>query len=115
MKGCVRAEKIDAPTYYIEHIIQKIGNPVFLKRFYGIKDWTDPDDFIKKVAVKKGKLRKGGEPDMEATAKLILFDWQKGELPYYTLPEGEVDLKYEQTALVNPNQTIDQIKEEAFL
>ena len=52
---------------------------------------------------------------MEATAKLILFDWQKGELPYYTLPEGEVDLKYEQTALANPNQTIDQIKEEAFL
>ena len=23
LKGCVRAEKIDAPTYYIEHIIEK--------------------------------------------------------------------------------------------
>ena len=30
------------------------------------------------MAMKKGKLRKGGEPDLEATAKLILIDWQRG-------------------------------------
>jgi len=26
-------------------------------------------------------------------AKLVLIDWQKGELPYYNLPAGEKDLK----------------------
>ena len=64
LKGCVRAEKIDAPTYYIEHIIEKVGNPKFLKKFYGVLDWTDSEDFIRQVAFKKGKLRKGAEPDM---------------------------------------------------
>jgi ribosome biogenesis GTPase A len=43
------------------------------------------------VAIKKGKLRKGGEPDVDATAKIILVNWQKGEIPYFHLPEGEVD------------------------
>jgi nuclear GTP-binding protein len=43
------------------------------------------------VAIKKGKLKKGGEPDVDATAKLILFDWQRGDIPFYNLPEGEVD------------------------
>lgn len=60
LKGCVRAEKIDAPTYYIPHVIEKVKNPEFLKKFYGVDQWEDPEDFIKKVAIKKGKLRKGG-------------------------------------------------------
>lgn len=115
LKGCVRAEKIDVPTYYISFIIDKINNKAFLNKFYGVKDWVDAEDFIRKVAIKKGKLRKGGEPDLEATSKLILIDWQRGELPYYTLPEGEVDVKYEQAALKDRNITIDQVKEEAFL
>lgn len=28
---------------------------------------------------------------MDATAKIVLIDWQRGEIPYYNLPEGEVD------------------------
>lgn len=41
-------------------MINKVGNPEFLKKFYGIEQWEDDEDFIKKVAIKKGKLRKGG-------------------------------------------------------
>jgi nuclear GTP-binding protein len=35
-----------------------------------------------------GKLKKGGEPDIDITAKMILVDWQRGEIPFYHLPEG---------------------------
>ena len=45
---------------------------------YGVNEWTDADDFLKKLAAKMGKLKKGGEPDVDATAKLILIDWQRG-------------------------------------
>ena len=62
------------------------------------------------MAIRKGKLRKGGEPDLEATSKLILIDWQRGELPFYTLPEGEVDKKEEREDV-----NIDRVKEEEFL
>jgi nuclear GTP-binding protein len=33
-----------------------------------------------------GKLRKGGEPDLDITAKIVLIDWQRGEIPFYSLP-----------------------------
>ena len=46
LKGCVRAEKIDAPTYYIEHIIARstiliylVKNQEHLKKFYGVYEW----------------------------------------------------------------------------
>lgn len=61
------------------------------------------------MAIKKGKLKKGGEPDVDATAKIILIDWQRGEIPFYHLPEGEVD-KFE-----FKHETIDTVKEEHFL
>jgi nuclear GTP-binding protein len=46
-----------------------------LERIYGVKDWTDYEDFLRLVALKKGRLLKGGEADLVAVAKLILFDW----------------------------------------
>jgi hypothetical protein len=27
---------------------------------YGVKNWTDHEDFIKQVAIKKGRLKRGG-------------------------------------------------------
>ena len=73
---------------------------------YGVVSWEDAEDFLKQLAIKKGKLKKGGEPDVEATAKLVLVDWQRGEIPFYNLPEGEVD-KYEQH---KDEANIDNIK-----
>jgi ribosome biogenesis GTPase A len=35
------------------------------------------------------------------TAKLVLIDWQRGELPYFTLPPNEVDQKLEDGNLDN--------------
>jgi hypothetical protein len=29
-------------------------------KHYGVKSWTDADDFLKQLAIKKGKLKKGG-------------------------------------------------------
>lgn len=55
-------------------------------KYYGVKSWEDTEDFLKQLAIKKGKLKKGGEPDILTTAKLVLIDWQRGELPYFTLP-----------------------------
>lgn len=33
-----------------------------------------------------GKLLKGGEPDTKHTAKSVLMDWQRGEIPFMQLP-----------------------------
>ena len=46
-----------------------------MTRTYKIgKEWKDPNDFLEKVAQKYGKLLKGGEPDVNTIAKMILND-----------------------------------------
>ena len=72
----------------VNFMIISVRRKEHMFKHYGVKNWTDPEDFLKQVAIKKGRLKKGGEPDVMTTAKLILIDWQRGELPYFTLPEG---------------------------
>ena len=56
------------------------------RRAYKIKEWTGGDDFLDQLARGTGKLGKGGEPDLATAAKMLLYDWQRGKLPFFTLP-----------------------------
>ena len=90
LKGVVRSEKIQDPSYYVNEILRKVDAKV-IKKLYGIIAWSDTDDFLEKVARRMGKLKKGNQPDGHAASKIVLFDWQKGRIPFYTLPpkDGE--------------------------
>ena len=57
LKGCVRAEKLDDPEYYIPSLLEN-AKEKDLRKLYDIESWTDDNDFLKKVAIKKGKLSK---------------------------------------------------------
>ncbi len=51
-------------------------------------DWESSEDFLEKVAKKYGKLFKGGEPDVNTVAKMVLNDWQRGKIPFFVPPPG---------------------------
>lgn len=57
LKGCVRAERLEDPTYFIPAILEK-ANRSTLEKLYEIKDWEDDEEFLKMVGKKKGKLLK---------------------------------------------------------
>merc|ERR1719317_1692293 len=40
------------------------------------------------LAKRSGRLGKGGEPDINAASKMVLNDWTRGKLPYFTPPPG---------------------------
>lgn len=42
---------------------------------YNIPDFRDPEEFLSLLAQKRGMLQKGGVPDIESMAKLVLCDW----------------------------------------
>lgn len=50
-----------------------------LSRFYGV-DAKDYDEFIERVARKKGFLLKGDNVDENRVANTVLKDWQKGKI-----------------------------------
>ena len=57
LKGCIRAEKIDDPSFYIEEMMTKIKKED-LQKLYAIGDFDDYEGFLKNIALKRGKLLK---------------------------------------------------------
>merc|ERR1711953_562505 len=88
LKGVVRVELVEQPADYIPAVLSKVKRE-YMTRTYKIgKEWKDPNDFLEKVAQKYGKLLKGGEPDVNTIAKMILNDWQRGKIPFFIPPPG---------------------------
>ncbi|NXB19717.1 GNL3 protein, partial [Rhagologus leucostigma] len=55
---------------------------------YNIPDFRDPEEFLSLLAQKRGMLKKGGVPDIESMAKLVLCDWTGARIKYYSQPPG---------------------------
>lgn len=53
---------------------------------YNLNDFQDVNDFLSKLAMKMGCLRKGGVSDTHQAAQRILSDWNNGRLTYFTEP-----------------------------
>lgn len=56
------------------------------RRHYKVQTWEDAEDFLTQLAKSSGRLLRGGEPDLNTTAKGMLYDWQRGKIPFFTLP-----------------------------
>jgi nuclear GTP-binding protein len=90
LKGVVRVESLtDAPDH-IGAVLARVRRGD-VGRAYGVRGWTSADDFLEALARKAGKLGKGGEPDLNTAAKMVLHDWQRGKLPYFTAPPKRAD------------------------
>lgn len=94
LKGVVRAEKIEEPMEFVEGILNKT-QPTYLQKLYHIDKWSSAEDFVGQCAANYGKLLKGGEPDLKAMAKMLLMDWQRAKIPYFTAPPKNEDTNEE--------------------
>jgi nuclear GTP-binding protein len=77
------------PSEHIPELLMRI-KPLYLARTYGVTvpdagSWA-ADDFLDMLARSKGRLLKGGEPDIEGAAKVVLGDWVRGRIPYFVAP-----------------------------
>ena len=85
LKGVVRIEQLRQAEDYIEAVLARV-KPEYIQKHYGLLQWEDATDFLEQYARKIGKLLRGGEADLNAAAKLVLHDFQRGKLPYFALP-----------------------------
>lgn len=85
LRGVVRVENVQNPEQYIPAILKRV-QPRHLERTYEIKGFTDAQDFLSKLARKGGRLLKGGEPDLDGVAKMVINDFLRGKLPWFTPP-----------------------------
>ncbi|EWC44688.1 nucleolar GTP-binding protein 2 [Drechslerella stenobrocha 248] len=83
LRGVVRAEKVENPAQYISALLDKCKIH-HVERTYEIKGWKDPNQFLEILARKGGRLLKGGEPDYDGVAIMVINDFLRGKLPWFT-------------------------------
>jgi nuclear GTP-binding protein len=101
LKGVVRVENLPTPSEHIPALLNRVRT-VYLERTYDVhlpdiseegekkhEPRWDPDEFLDALARKSGKLLKGGEPDRETVAKMVLNDWIRGKIPFFVRPPEE--------------------------
>lgn len=88
LRGVVRVENVEHPAQYIAAVLRKT-QPRHIERTYEVKGYdNDPIEFLSLLARKGGRLLKGGEPDVDGVAKMVLNDFLRGKVPWFTRPPG---------------------------
>ncbi|XP_032238496.2 nucleolar GTP-binding protein 2 [Nematostella vectensis] len=85
LKGVVRVENVKEAAEHIPTVLERVKRE-YLAKTYRVQAWDDCTDFLEQVSRRSGKLLKGGEPDINTVAKMILNDFQRGKLPYFVAP-----------------------------
>lgn len=92
LRGVVRVENVEHPEQYIPAVLGRVKKH-HMARTYGLSDWNnDHITFLELLARKGGRLLKGGEPDVDGVAKMVLNDFMRGRIPWFIpAPAGEDD------------------------
>lgn len=100
LRGVVRVENVQNPGQYIEAVLKKC-KPQHIERTYGIRGCSSAAELLDSLAKKAGRLLKGGETDVDGVAKMVLNDFLRGKIPWYTPPpklDGENGEEIEERA-----------------
>ena len=114
LKGVVRIEAVSNPEDYIDALLERV-KPEHISRTYEIWKWEDASDFLTKLAVKSGKLLRGGEADLSTTARMVLQDWLRGRIPYFVAPpraEGEQETEGKEEDAIEGGEQSESDKDE---
>ncbi|TDZ34455.1 Nucleolar GTP-binding protein 2 [Colletotrichum spinosum] len=83
LRGVVRVENVDNPEQYIPAVLAKVKTH-HMERTYELKGWKDHMEFLEMIARKSGRLLRKGEPDLDGVAKMVLNDFMRGKIPWFT-------------------------------
>jgi nuclear GTP-binding protein len=114
LKGVVRVENVKDPADHVDAVIERVRRE-YLQRTYQLSptdDWSNGEEFLTKIAMRSGRLLKGGEPDLHTVAKMVLNDFQRGRLPFFVKPPG---LEDKREAQLVPTETATSIAVEQDL
>lgn len=87
LKAAITPEKIQNVDAVVMEIINRVGIER-LSQIYKI-EITTQDGFLAQLARRRGKLLPRGEPDLYEAAKIVIRDWQRGNVGFYSLPPSE--------------------------
>ncbi|KAK9762760.1 nuclear GTP-binding protein nug1 [Basidiobolus ranarum] len=85
LRNCIKVELLEDPVTPVEFIVEKCNSDQ-LMTLYNVEPFANANDFLIQLAQQRGKLKRGGIPDVTSAARSILNDWNIGKIPFYTVP-----------------------------
>ncbi len=85
--GIIRPERLDDPVkaaLILANILEKI-RPGCIEEYCGLP-FEGNEEFFEKLALKRHRLRKGGEPDIDTISRQFIMDHIKGRIKVYEEP-----------------------------
>ncbi|KAJ6443102.1 nucleolar GTP-binding protein 2 [Purpureocillium lavendulum] len=83
LRGVVRVEKVEHPEQYISALLGRVKRH-HMEKTYELKGWDNATELLELLARKSGRLLRGGEPDLDGVAKMVLNDFMRGKIPWFT-------------------------------
>ncbi|KAG0139634.1 hypothetical protein CROQUDRAFT_666217 [Cronartium quercuum f. sp. fusiforme G11] len=110
LRNVVKIEQLSDPFGPIGIILKRCKHE-HLMLIYNISAFSYPNqsddeltkEFLIQVARSRGRVKKGGIPDLIGSARSVLRDWNSGRIPYYTVtpPIPELENENNNKSLMN--------------
>ncbi|KKF96039.1 Nucleolar GTP-binding protein 2 [Ceratocystis platani] len=83
LRGVVRVENVENPEQYLPALLAKCKRH-HIERTYELSGWNTHIELLELIARKSGRLLKGGEPDLDGVARIVIQDFLRGRIPWFT-------------------------------
>ena len=93
LKNVLRVETLRDPVAPVERILQRCDTAYMRRKYALAAEYRDTTEFLHLLSLSAGRLKKGGIPDAMAAARIVINDWNCGNIRYFTHPpeKGEED------------------------
>ncbi len=71
-------DKVKYPDLIVASLMKE--NPGVFEKFYGIDAGGDSEILVEEVGMRKKLMKKGGKADLDRAARVVLKDWQMGNI-----------------------------------
>ncbi|KAG8852543.1 hypothetical protein FRB96_008639 [Tulasnella sp. 330] len=85
MRNVWSLEGLEDPVMVVEGIVARVPSET-LQTMYGTPPFKDAIELLTMISLVRGKLGKGGKPDINLAAISVVHDWNVGKIPFFTLP-----------------------------
>lgn len=88
LRNVVKLETLEDPVVPVDAILRRCDQRQIME-MYQVPTFSSTIEFLQQIAHRHGRLKKGGVPDTEGAARIVLQDWNGGKISYYTRPPAE--------------------------
>jgi len=91
LRNAIKVSQVVDPIAPVEAIMRKCQREQ-LMAVYKLSEYNDTTGFLIQIATNRGKLKKGGAPNILQAAKSVLQDWNEGRIRFFSIPPERKDV-----------------------